>query len=151
MPKFILVKGSAEAEQAFSKLSPFERGYIEAAFFTSTGPDNEEEGLGEDSSFSDLAPEAMAAIKDDCADFLAQVEQTRDSFGRTLLDLAFDYSPNVAYTQEQAGVDLWLTRNGHGAGFWDRGLGRVGEDLSKLARYSERSLYRGDDGLIYYQ
>ena len=26
----------------------------------------------------------------------------------------------------QIGHDLWLTRNGHGAGFWDRGLGAQG-------------------------
>jgi len=32
------------------------------------------------------------------------------------------------------GHDLWLTRNGHGAGFWDRGLGELGERLSEAAR-----------------
>jgi hypothetical protein len=34
----------------------------------------------------------------------------------------------------QIGHDLWLTRNGHGAGFWDRGLGDIGERLSDAAR-----------------
>ena len=34
----------------------------------------------------------------------------------------------------QLGHDLWLTRNGHGAGFWDRGLGELGERLSEAAR-----------------
>lgn len=51
---------------------------------------------------------------------------------------------------EQVGHDLWLTRNGHGAGFWDRGLGEIGERLSKAANaYGEVSLVTGDDGLIY--
>lgn len=45
-------------------------------------------------------------------------------------------------TPEQAGHDFWLTRNGHGAGFWDRGLGARGERLSVLARpYGEVNLW----------
>ena len=34
----------------------------------------------------------------------------------------------------QIGHDLTLTRNGHGAGFWDRGLGERGNRLSKHAK-----------------
>lgn len=34
----------------------------------------------------------------------------------------------------QMAHDFHLTRNGHGAGFWDRGLGELGETLSDLAR-----------------
>jgi len=34
----------------------------------------------------------------------------------------------------QLGHDLWLTRNGHGTGFWDRGLGDLGDRLSNAAR-----------------
>lgn len=42
----------------------------------------------------------------------------------------------------QIGHDFWLTRNGHGAGFWDRGLGARGETLSDLSRpYGECELY----------
>lgn len=50
----------------------------------------------------------------------------------------------------QAGHDFWLTRNGHGAGFWDRGLGERGDRLTKAAHvYGESSPYVGDDGLMY--
>ena len=35
---------------------------------------------------------------------------------------------------EAAGHDFALTRNGHGAGFWDRGYGDVGTFLSDAAR-----------------
>lgn len=31
------------------------------------------------------------------------------------------------------GHDFYLTRNHHGAGFWDRGLGKNGEILTKLS------------------
>ena len=34
--------------------------------------------------------------------------------------LRYEYAIGYA-SVEQAGRDLWLTRNGHGAGFWDRG------------------------------
>ena len=34
---------------------------------------------------------------------------------------------------QQIGHDFILTRNGHGAGFWDRGLGERGEVLSSFA------------------
>lgn len=34
------------------------------------------------------------------------------------------------YTWEHIGHDFWLTSQGHGAGFWDRGLGEVGDTLT---------------------
>lgn len=50
----------------------------------------------------------------------------------------------------QSGHDFWLTRNRHGAGFWDRGLGKVGDELTKAAHvYGECDLYVGDDGKIH--
>ena len=49
-----------------------------------------------------------------------------------------------------AGHDFWLTRNGHGAGFWDRGLGEVGDRLSNACKaFGSYDLYIGDDGKIY--
>ena len=51
---------------------------------------------------------------------------------------------------EQDGHDFWLTRNGHGAGFWDRGLGDVGDRLTDIAHgFGECDLYAGDDGRVY--
>jgi hypothetical protein len=54
------------------------------------------------------------------------------------------------YSIEQAGHDFWLTRNRHGAGFWDRGLGEVGDKLTEAA-HSEGGvdLYVGDDDLVH--
>ncbi|WMC09546.1 hypothetical protein PU634_10500 [Oceanimonas pelagia] len=50
----------------------------------------------------------------------------------------------------QMGHDFWLTRNGHGSGFWDRGYGSEGQLLTQAAeQYSEIHLYLGDDLLIY--
>jgi hypothetical protein len=45
------------------------------------------------------------------------------------------YVGGQVYDASNAGHDLWLTRNRHGAGFWDRGLPKaVGEALSTAAR-----------------
>lgn len=35
------------------------------------------------------------------------------------------------YSPEQVGYDLWLTRNRHGVGFADRGLGELGTELQR--------------------
>jgi hypothetical protein len=50
-----------------------------------------------------------------------------------------------------AGHDFWLTRNGHGAGFWDGDLSEdVGNALTEAAKkFGECHLYVGDDGQIY--
>lgn len=51
-----------------------------------------------------------------------------------------------------AGHDFWLTRNRHGAGFWDRGLGDLGRRLTDAAQaFGECDLYVGDDGKLYLQ
>jgi hypothetical protein len=46
-----------------------------------------------------------------------------------------------AYDLEQAGRDFWFSRNGHGVGFFDRGLGEAGDALQAVAEYRETSLY----------
>lgn len=50
---------------------------------------------------------------------------------------------------ERAGHDFWLTRNRHGAGFWDRGLGALGDRLTDAAHaFGEVYLYVNDDGEV---
>ena len=57
---------------------------------------------------------------------------------------------HAGYDKDQAGYDFWLTRNHHGAGFWDRGLDGVGRALTDAAHvYGEVNLYVGDNGRIY--
>lgn len=50
---------------------------------------------------------------------------------------------------EVAGHDFWLTRNGHGTGFWDRGLGAAGDRLTAAAHvYGDVNLYLDTDLLV---
>lgn len=91
--------------------------------------------LGDHFSADDLAPETLATMESEIADFLAYCEAT----GAT----------HDEWTDEQLGHDFWLTRNGHGCGFWDRGLDE-GNALTAAAKtFGSVDLYVGDDGLIY--
>lgn len=119
----------------YDDLSDFTRAYVEAIFFTETGPDAREEGLQQDYTFSDFAPKTIDKIVADCAAF--------ELANKALLDQASD--------ADQNGHDFWLTRNHHGAGFWDRGYRKpIGDTLTKKAQtFRELSLVLGDNGKLY--
>lgn len=57
---------------------------------------------------------------------------------------------DIGSNSEQAGHDFWLTRNGHGSGFWDGGWPEpAATRLTDAAHaYGEFNLYVGDDGMI---
>ena len=50
---------------------------------------------------------------------------------------------------ECLGHDLWLTSVGHGVGFWDRGLGELGNRLTEACKPHIKDVYLGDDELVY--
>lgn len=113
----------------------FTTAYVEAALWSSTDNCDDSGGRPLDRNYGveDLSPETLASILEDCQAFQdAHAEQ-------------------IGGDLEQAGHDFWLTRNRHGAGFWD---GDWPDDIG--ARLTEAShgfgsidLYIGYDGLIY--
>jgi hypothetical protein len=108
--------------------------YIICALWSSI--DDEENPLDDLYSADDLAPETRKTMEDDLADFVALIECEG-------IDRSW-------WSDEQLAHDFWLTRNGHGAGFWDRGQGETGDRLTALSKpYGEQYLYVGDDGLVY--
>ena len=115
--------------------------YVTCALWSSM--DNADESGGEplDRNYGpdDIAPETLERMRTDCDDF----EQSQ---AQPLL-VAYE---TPGYTEASAGHDFWLTRNGHGAGFWERGLGEVGDALTEAAHaYGSVDLTVGDDGKIY--
>lgn len=53
-------------------------------------------------------------------------------------------------TPTMVGHDFYMTRNGHGVGFWDRGLGELGTWLTGICKpFGEAYAYVGDDGSVY--
>ncbi|RPJ16050.1 MAG: hypothetical protein EHM33_34265 [Chloroflexi bacterium] len=106
--------------------------YVSCALWSST----DDEGTPMDGGDLDLSTEAKDQMLDDCANFIAYCE-----------DLELDWFPEGF---EQSAHDFWLTRNGHGAGYWDRGLGDLGDKLTEAAKtFGSCDLYIGDDELIY--
>ena len=109
------------------EMNQVQRQYIETALWSSTTDDGDP--LDNDAGVDDLTARCQRAMLRDLDGFLADA--------RELLDRA-DYTGNDV----QAAHDFWLTRNGHGAGFWDRGLGKLGDELTKKAKaYGSFDLY----------
>lgn len=107
--------------------------YLEACAFTDFGPD------GDIPSDAEFAPETIQKARSDCQAFIEQAG-----------DLALDYLQSGLRTWDAFGHDIWFTRNGHGVGFWDRGLGDLGDKLTALSKtLGQVWAYQGDDALVY--
>ena len=105
-------------------------------------------GAREGESADDLAPEATAHVVEVCARFCLA---NRDDLALLPELNAADRVRGEYGDAELAGHDLYLTSRGHGAGFWDRDYGDVGDRLTAACRaVSENNPYVGDDGLIYF-
>jgi len=118
-------------------MDAFVRAYIEAALWSTNDESTPEGGepLDENYDLNDISTETINAMTADCRKFQ---EQNADDLANC--------------TDEQGGYDFWLTRNRHGAGFWDRDY--LGEDVKERLTeashaFGEENLYVGDDGKIY--
>jgi hypothetical protein len=88
----------------------------------------------------ELSEDAHQAASVACARFMERHTSTMD----LIMAIHSDYG------YEQAGHDLFLNRERHGAGFWDRGLGHYGDVLSKYCdEIGACDPCVGDDNLIY--
>ncbi len=106
---------------------PMLQGYLNAALELS----DEEEGLTKTHSIDDFSMEAIASAKKDIEAFKAQAGPLLDGLDPS-----------------QVGNDLWLTRNGHGSGFWDRDYEdeATGKQLSAIAeKMGSKYTYLQDD------
>ena len=121
------------------------RAYIDCALWSTNDHSDESGGEPLENNYSadDIAPCTLERMRSDVELFYlehsAQIEKWNGD----------------AYNQlQQAGHDFWLTRNGHGAGFWESEWtsldGNPGEILDRAAKaFGEADLYVGDNGLIY--
>ena len=124
------------------KLDGFTKAYIQAALWSST----DDNGVPLDSDYSvlDLAPETLKRMTLDCHNFQTDMGE--------IIAAAECSRSDGDYTQfERAGHDFWLTRNGHGAGFWDGDWSEPEATILTEAahKFGEFDLYVGDDGMIY--
>jgi hypothetical protein len=116
----------------------FADGYIEGVAWANVINEDWSDGNLEG---EELPSDVEETLRQDARDFLAgeHVEQ----FVRAAV------RRQRGYSFVSAGIDFALTRNGHGAGYWDRGLGCLGEALTQLAKpYGSRYLMVSLDGTI---
>lgn len=124
----------------------FFNAYIEAALWSSNDESDETGGqpLNKNYKADDLPAETTAKMKDDCSKFWAANHE--------LITNEDNYiGSGTGSVETQAGYDFWLTRNGHGCGFWDGDWAdEAGEKLTAAAKaFGECDLYLGDDKKIY--
>ena len=121
-----------------TKLDTFTSAYISCALWSSTDNANDQGGEPLDANYSkdDIAPETLDRMISDCAQFQADHG---------------DLFANHRSGADRAGHDFWLTRNRHGAGFWDGDWNEPAATILTDASHAWGSfdLYVGDDGMIY--
>ena len=123
-------------------MTEFTTAYLVASLWAST--DDNQNPLDDNYNFDSFAPEALARMEADCEQF--QAENAELLAKAYPLYVVIDDSCPESY----AGHDFWLTRAGHGCGWWDRGMGELGEQLTEATRkWKEINLYVGDDLLIH--
>lgn len=109
---------------------PCVQAYLEAALWSSS----DENGEPYDKFFTieDFSVEAVLQAEKDCQAFM-----DNNDVG----DL--DYA--------EIGRNYWLTRNHHGTGFWDMGLGALGQQLTKSAHADGECgvVFDDDDGKLH--
>jgi hypothetical protein len=109
--------------------------YIITAFWASHDDDGDD---FDESEIEDLERETMEKIVKECLEFIKKARETVEDYD----DLE----------ESTCGHDFFLTRNGHGAGFWDGDYEEeIGKKLTELSEaFSESNPYFGDDGKIYF-
>lgn len=101
--------------------------------------DGEDASLSERFTIADIHPNSLAGLRDQCDRFVS--DHRADLLAATQA---------VGYDWEQAGHDFALSRNGHGAGYFDRDLGEVGDRLQEAAQVAgPADAYVGDDGKVH--
>jgi hypothetical protein len=126
------------------------RGYIEAALWSSTDESTPSGGDPLDKHYGpgDIAASSRKSMRRDIVKFVRANKGAVAEYGEHR-----EYNPEHGSVWEHLGHDLWLTRNGHGAGFWDCDYGgrdEIGEKLTEGAeKLGSSDMFVGDDGQIY--
>lgn len=122
-------------------LADFTKQFLETALWSSSDENDERGGEPMDKNYGveDFDPTCRKRLEEECAKFWGQVSN----------------EAKLRWDDGRAGHDFWLTRCGHGAGFWDGDYeykdgvddGACLTELSKA--FGNVDLYVGDDGKVY--
>jgi hypothetical protein len=127
-------------------MDEFLKHYLIAAIWSTT--DDTGDNLDE-FGVADFSAYALESARKDCEDF--------QNDNKELLALAYEFynksgmssHPDAGSPEACAGHDFWLTRNHHGVGFWDRGMGGVGDLLTNASHhYGEKYVFVNEDNQL---
>ena len=115
------------------KMSSFLEQYLVTALWSSI--DDKENPFDDNYSIDDFSEKALKQADKDCDLFIEKAGDLLNGFDDT--DIAHDF---------------WLTRQRHGAGFWDGDYpDEIGDKLTEIANdFRELYIYVGDDGQLYF-
>jgi len=129
-------------DENIDKFDPFTLAYIECALWSTNDESDESGGNPLDDNYGpeDIVAETLEIMLADCKRF--QEENAADI-------AAGPDGPGYS-AAERAGHDFFLTRNGHGCGFWDGDWPEeVGARLTEAAKnFGDVWLCVGDNGMI---
>ncbi len=123
--------------QSDHSLDPFVRSYYTSALWSSS--DDEGNPIDDNYTIEDFDSQSYKEMEAEALEFKAEAEELYKKGG---------------WSDDQAGHDFWLTRNGHGAGFWDRTESEgydeeIGKQLTDIAKkYGEKNIFVQDDKLF---
>jgi hypothetical protein len=124
-------------------LEEFFDSYVETALWSSNDESDESGGEPLDDNYGpeDLSPRTEDKMVADCKKFLDRAWPLLEEAPSRIRGYP---------VMEAAGHDFWLTRNHHGAGFWDGDWPEpLGEELTEIAhKFGETNLYVGENGEI---
>lgn len=161
MPEYIPLCNNDDQKALIAKCCPIDLeamtlAYLECAEWCDLNadmltPDDSDELVELPDDWQGFAFETIREAYAQCFDFVSSCIDNGIDFDQ--LEELYDANNSGSYDiAERFGHDFWLTRNGHGAGFWDRGLGKLGTQLTELCKpYGSTYAYLGDDGLGYIQ
>jgi hypothetical protein len=125
----------------YSASGHYTREFIGGALITllwTCSQDDSDKPLLDKYGSEDIAPQSRQAFEEECKAFLDLVEEECEG------DVFVDISPDTF------GHNFVLSKNRHGAGLWDMGLGDLGDELHKLATtFGESFAYEAVDGRIH--
>lgn len=129
----------SEQKTARPELDEFSQAYVQCALWLST--DDDDQPLDARYSVDDIADETLQSMALDCERFQRENEA----------DISTGQSRCGSSSSALAGHNFWLTRNGHGAGFWDGDYpDEAGNRLTSASElFGSQDLYVGDDGKLY--
>lgn len=117
------------------------RGYLVCQLWAQRDPDREDELLDAHYGLDNLAPRVWGELEAELGVLLGPHEAQVELYGQRR-----EHNPADGTVWEHFGHDFYLTREGHGSGFWDRGLGDLGDYLTTVARQAGEAVELFDPG-----